>query len=1318
MSERDDAAETGTTEPIEEDELVEPEAEASEEVAETSAETVVEQATDTAEEEVPKFAPKAKARPQVKTDETARIAEKEVAANTIADPKFVEESTVEEFTDVGVVSGEVKPISENVERTDALNENDSEGHHESITLQIRDAGSKLPKASVDKYNKMLEESESSDDLEVIEEELFIELKEIDLESDVRAAVKSTTVTDVTDTQKTQDKVDLVSVENEATKDEAKASNSYGKSGIPKKYFTRTPTDLVVEQLENWTDNKRVALENYSEKSNVDLNEEDIRAAEIQNAEDLLDVYYDAMETDKATVEERSPTAYYGGMMFLAPEVLIPALKNIWKTGMSLVEFSKQAILSLGASIRPALQSLHSLFASKDGDVTREDLDSKPSAEGADVASDEIKTAEKKVEEAEEMDDKAEEELLEIAGVQAYRAQRGDNLLKRIAFLPYSKLKEIASRADGTDGTVFGRILGVPALWVGLGITSKAAAIKVKKFYTDAQAALQLGVAMAEPTAQAEVDALRAHFRDDVFQYNPDGTVVGVEVNIVPFEHNGETITTSSRLSDIIEAVIKNPADPKFSDELREFAAEWVALRNHTLGRAKEAGVSHGQLFDESRPIDYSKLKEGETNVYSPRGPVSDSNDDSNRASGTSSAGSQRSSFKRQFSSEAQGVSKGMVYEMGSPFDRMQQFVSETNKTIAMENFRRDPDVALNQQPLAIEKVTEYETLDTGDVATPVPVIKFKQTKRSKLADTKISMGGGKSFNYRNDDSADLQDVFNGFIHPSNSKMINRSLKRLGVLKGLRLVLDGSFLGIQLFGLSRGNPLKWFSVVGKSLHSLIDGDQVRLDFLERNPDLIQDYVKSGGMYSQRVDELLSIQTRTTSKLRKNTVGRLEDSMMNALMIGSIYQFEALRSTHLKKGTLTAEMDASFARMADRSVGREDMTRNGVSYDKQLWMRTAGTAPSMYSAFVNGFSDLASSDPVIAKAAWKAAGKMGTGTIIAFIGASLAAAWSDEDDTRTAEEVISDAAKRMLPWQDDFMRVEVPIGDRYTIVSDGGFYRGFFKFIADFGGAVAAIDPSKAIEAYTSFLNSKKAPGLATLLELYTGTDYFGNEISKTETILQSVTPVSVEPLREKVIDVPVMTLLGFVTGNNIRSNTNIQTEELGWDETLRQTAFGLVGTSNFLESEARVYKRQLNNFSNKLFGRNYEELTPQEQYRSVVDAEGSGVVKPDYTGDIGRYRKYLQTQFESNTRNPNLSVFLIENKLMDKVISIPKSSITFGKDDPKVPIPKELYKSMVKQYHSEVETYLSTEEARSADPKVINKAVKKSWENILRSKDYH
>ena len=89
--------------------------------------------------------------------------------------------------------------------------------------------------------------------------------------------------------------------NTQLKNEAKEANSYGKQGIPNKFFTAEPTAELVDELNDWIGAKEEALFNYSENPSVDPNVE-------QHRQDEIDLAIDLESTIGPLVEETAPEA--------------------------------------------------------------------------------------------------------------------------------------------------------------------------------------------------------------------------------------------------------------------------------------------------------------------------------------------------------------------------------------------------------------------------------------------------------------------------------------------------------------------------------------------------------------------------------------------------------------------------------------------------------------------------------------------------------------------------------------------------------------------------------------------------------------------------------------------------------------------------------------------------------------------------------------------------------------------------------------------------------------------------------------------------
>ena len=369
-----------------------------------------------------------------------------------------------------------------------------------------------------------------------------------------------------------------------------------------------------------------------------------------------------------------------------------------------------------------------------------------------------------------------------------------------------------------------------------------------------------------------------------------------------------------------------------------------------------------------------------------------------------------------------------------------------------------------------------------------------------------------------------------------------------------------------------------------------------------------------------------------------------------------------------------------------------------------------APGMYAAFINLMADVTSKDAFTRNQAVKAHSRFVVGASMLFLAKAMASMMLDDEDDRTTEAKFEDALSRLNPKSKKFFTTEIPLGGgRRTIASEGGFFRTATQL-----SARIATDPKNAPEYVAKFMKGKKSPGLGTVLEIVTGEDYFGNEITTLESLSDALTPISLNEIARQHRG-PVLDLVGDVTGLKGQSLTTLSKEKPHLTQTLEQMIFNATGFSAYTESSRGEFNRQMDREASRLHGaKDYRSLDYDQKVSVIESLEEKDVIKPKYK-TTRSYTEFIVKKLDQNLDDSTLRKALVDVGIYSKFAAIPRYSVSGG-GKLLIPIDSQDHKEMYRAFLKDMEGVVRSAEEELDGDALLDEAELR-WENQLRANGY-
>ena len=1084
-------------------------------------------------------------------------------------------------------------------------------------------------------------------------------------------------------------LDTARADNEQLIEEAKRGNTYGKSGIPKKFFTEEPTQDLVEELGDWIGQKEDAALNYSEKPSVDPAVEDARQSEIEVAQELLGAY-ETYLNETATEEDAGGDStssqsgvLYGGLFFLDPNFIVPTVKGIFKGAKTFLQFSHRMLKQFGAITKDALRGFWNSLRKK-GDLDSETSLPEETVEDIDPATvfDEEQAA-------------LDEEMDTMLDENSPSPSRSSSRIRLPRLLPRWLIDRLAAPKSGSQNT-FIPGLGRAIQYLSLGITKQIHNDIVGEFFERAVKGWLYGKEMAKRrglfVARQFTDLYATELAVD-----GDGNMTAVR---------GKTGQESLRPSDVIENVMAfGRQNYEVSDNFLRMVADWKNVRDRILKDANDEGIPLRFLMDEDGNLDNSKIL---NNFFFPRGRVTRA-DDGQSSTGPNSPRprSKVRSFvnKRRFETEQEGVETGNYIYAETPAQRIESFVADVYGRIEDNRLATHPDIVK-----ASGKSTFIVDQDTG-----------KKVKIRPLGTGNLELAG-KTYQFKNDRIIKLNSIIEGQVLNPDEPLAKTTAIFQGV-RALKFTFDFSAAAIQLAYLWGYSPLRAAKAVGLALAETFGNRSYMRNYNRNNRDLIAERVALGGLYSQAIAdvEFLNDTDNTKSALRQLVSTALSPftnfhTLATEVASNELYAAMRYQAVDKKTGKLDPVKAEKIVKFTDRAVGRESLSRNGLRASSRSLLSMGSSAPGMYGAFINIMSDVLSKDKFTRNQALKAHSRFIVGMSMLFLSKAMASMMMDDEDDRSTEEKFYDALSRLNPKSRDFMTTEVPIGGgRRTRFSEGGFFKTATQLVAR-----VMTDPSNADQYIGQFLKSKKSPGIGTALEILTGEDYFGNEITTLEALSDAYVPITLNQLakdyRGPVIDIVAKTL-NLVPGVSLKgqSTTALLAEKPHLGQTLEQMIFNSVGLSAYTESARGKFNRDIDRLSARKFdGAKYRELDFDQKAQVVREAQETGLIKPQYK-TTNSYGEFIVGKLDRNLDDPGLRKALVSRGIYQKFAAIPRYSVEAG--NVTVHIDSQDHKEMYRAYLKRMEDFAKSPESENLDSDEFMFESELAWEEQLRSNGY-
>jgi hypothetical protein len=788
-------------------------------------------------------------------------------------------------------------------------------------------------------------------------------------------------------------------------------------------------------------------------------------------------------------------------------------------------------------------------------------------------------------------------------------------------------------------------------------------------------------------------------------------------------------------SDVIENVQEHGRrDYNVSDNFLRMVAEWTNVRNRILNDAREEGINLNFLKDEDGNYDNSKILE---NFYFPRGtvqlneePVARGNVGQRLAgavkrltgqaevAGGSAAGTRpRSKVKsfhttRRIASEQDGVT-GIDSTTGEKMDKTYRYTDTPEKRI--ENFITDVYSRIEDRRLA----THPDIVKASGRSKFTTDASGKKVKTQSLGTATLSLAG-KTYSIDNPNVAKLNSIIEGQSQNPDEPLA-RIAATFQIARAAKFTLDFSAASIQLAYLWGYSPARGAKATALAFASTLGNKSWLVNYNRKNQSLVAERVALGGMYAMStadVDFLNETDTTSSSirRLLSTAVSPFTNFHTVITEIGVNEMYAALRYQATdSEGNLDPIKAEKIVRFADRSAGRESLTRNGLRASTRSLLSTVSSAPGMYSAFVNLMADTLSSDKFTRNQALKAHSRFIVGSSMLFLAKAMASMLLDDEDKRSAEDKFMDALSRLNPKSKKFFSTEVSLGGgRRTVISEGGFFRGAIAV-----SAKVLTDPGNAGEHIGKYLKGKKSPGIGTALEMISGKDYFGNEITTLEALADAFQPITLNTLvaqyQGSTLDV-VAKVLNATTPFEWKgqSLTRLIEEKPHLSQTLEQMVFSAAGFSAYTESSRGKFNRDIDNIAGQKFGSKYRGLTYEQKVDVIRTADSKGITKP-VIKFMTSYQQFANDKLDRELKDPDARKLLADRGLYQKMAAIPRYSVDAG--DVKIPIDSEDHKAMYDGFRKKFEEFAKTPDAQKLSDEDILFEAELGWENQLREKGY-
>jgi len=981
---------------------------------------------------------------------------------------------------------------------------------------------------------------------------------------------------------------------------------------------------------------------------------------------------------------RRPVKLYSGLFFADPDFWIDSAQNLYRTGQSIGQFAKKMVALLGSKVIPVIRNFYNDLVRNEGEVKNAQKGQRKNSGPRPTKSDE------------DLQQSAQDRDNE--GLDTTQVSEDSPIL--IPDVTTSKSTQIGQQVSGLSSVI------------GLGRLANTDPIRVvaKAFGADVDTGTTIAGQISKMLSDNFISRAFLEWNHDYSQARQKASFIADQIRgFQPFlkrNKEGEFLSVTAKAdgpqslhpSDVIEAMMEDIYAYDAPREFRQFVAVWKNIRKELITFAAENNVTPKFLLDQDGDVDLERLTEDNAleNFYFPRGRVRLVGE--NRSSGSNGGRltDNPSQFKRSRKIENEGDADANIEYFQDPIDRIEDFAASVYRAVSNRRLATNPDLAKNAR-------TRGRNAETT------------------LSSQKVNIGS-TSFVFKNENAEALNSLIDDRIR-SAEKTTQAVSNVANTVRALSFTGDFSALGIQLFYLSAKSPIRFAKAAGQAFASMFT-PKFTNKYIQDNAAVVKEITELGGNFNSLFEDMQFLADTNASDgfLRRGgafITKPFTTFHRTASNIGAIEMYKALRSTAVNKdGSLDLEKAATLVQFADRTAGRENLAKNGVTATKRELFSILSSAPSMYIAFTNLMGSTLSSNKFERNQALVNHGRFLFGASLMTMTARMIASAFDEDqEGMSLMERIEKASNVLNPSSTkEFMRISVPIGNKRTTISMGGFFRSAFAM----SGKIYN-DPSNALTHVGQFLGTRKSPGVSTAIELYTKKDFFDRDVTTAETLIKAALPVALKDPGLQVSQ-PFLEKIPDWSGGRIEGVSLTTEPPKTAGENLREIAFSVMGFNAFTESSSGKYRREVDALSFKKHKKNYHDLTFEEKVGVVKEADAIGIKVERMNGRSADFMKFMTQRMKSNISDSRVTTSL--DKLDPNALASIATTMKWGvklRDDSYVRFSSEDSRDMHKEFAKKINSYVLSEIKGKEDTvdmkKEFRPAVKALWNDTLTEFGY-
>jgi hypothetical protein len=519
---------------------------------------------------------------------------------------------------------------------------------------------------------------------------------------------------------------------------------------------------------------------------------------------------------------------------------------------------------------------------------------------------------------------------------------------------------------------------------------------------------------------------------------------------------------------------------------------------------------------------------------------------------------------RMFETEAEGVSRGYVYEP-SIEKRLTTLVDRTYKAIFDKQLAEDPTLGgrTRKQVKQELEVALADKLEAGEI-TP--------ERLDAIVDSKAAKG-------RVWEPGLMKYIF----EPEVAEVLNRSLpKQSGELgraymtvnnAARELTLSGDFSAalIQLLPTLYRNPVIWGRSVANGFKAVVEPSTFDA-YVKRNLESVRELAQLGTSVGQ-LEQLMSgapgrsVLERTPG-IRK-AFAPFQRNFQTTLDVAKIELWKAW------KQVTPPEQRLEVARTIESQLGTSRIESAGIKHTQAFAERALLLANSYYRGSLN-YIALLGQKGVSGKMARQGLGSLLAGGAATYVAIAYALGMNEDK-----------IQERLNPANGNFLMWPIKLGDRVTEVGLGSFYRSMLRLAGNLEKTAIqhpehflSLAPDK--NPFTRWWRGHASLPIGVAWDQFTGQDYLGRDSSIADIVPSLTTPLAAESGREYI-------------------SSKVRGEET--DVTLGQVAVdtlaSFVGASAYQESRRNQLMRVLEERSQTSYGKPYGEL-PIGQQRNIAE----------------------------------------------------------------------------------------------------------------------